>query len=596
MPVGYSVSYNGSNEIDLNILPPSNLTWVGGDATNPNKWDIFVSANWTGDASTYKDGDFVTFNGSGLGHSNVTLDAGGVAPGSMTVTAGGYAFSGGSIKGATSLVVNLPTPATDVVTMNITNNTYSGGTQILGGTLIVMGDGSLGAASGAVTLGSTNSVGRLKLGADFVSTRPFATTGGVNGGGYINTNGFNASLAPTAAITLGGTFAKFGAGELMIKTGGFSGPANTFDIYVVGGTLTLGDRTSATTDPHLFVTDLKMQLWGGTLEVAAPTAAKAAIAPSIINSYGANSLVFYNTSTSATISPTLAKPLMLSETSLGANDAVFTVDFGGTTGSNRVTFSNLTLNSAATIKTVATATYTSNISFNAAINDNGKPLTFLGGGSATLVTGSGIFLNAASSSVTGTWTLGKSDGTEGVVVSPSNSSAFTTGNITVNPYSSLVMYNGLDGSSYGAPGQTVTINGVGNQLAPTGPLVDSVGAMVVDGLTSTSSTNTATFTTILLSDVSLAADSVVTVTGSRKLNVAGTIFGNGALLKQGTGTLILPNGNSYLGNTSVNSGKLLVTNSSGSATDSGSRLRSSAFAFFGSSSSGSILEVPCPLP
>ena len=117
----------------------SNITirefaWDGSDDmtwTNPD------STSWSG--GTYTNGNDAPFLGDGSG--TVTL-SGTIEPGSVTVnSASNYTFSGDAIAGSGTLTKD----GTGTLTLSATN-TYSGGTDILGGTLEFQNNDALGTA------------------------------------------------------------------------------------------------------------------------------------------------------------------------------------------------------------------------------------------------------------------------------------------------------------------------------------------------------------------------------------------------------------------------------------------------------------------
>jgi autotransporter-associated beta strand protein len=130
------------------------LTWnntaaaSGTDPYNPGgpgdgvAWDIETSQNFNDTVGTdvYLDGDLVTFNDSNNGNYNVTLNST-VSPGSLTCSnsAGNYAISGsGGINGSTGLL--------KIGSANLslgTVNTYTGGTNVSGGKLLLTVTGAL---------------------------------------------------------------------------------------------------------------------------------------------------------------------------------------------------------------------------------------------------------------------------------------------------------------------------------------------------------------------------------------------------------------------------------------------------------------------
>ncbi|QCB56106.1 autotransporter outer membrane beta-barrel domain-containing protein [Sphingopyxis sp. PAMC25046] len=208
--------------------------------------------NWTdatGNLSApYADGAFAIFGGTA---GTVTVDNG---PGAVSATGmqfatNGYVITGdalaldgvqatirvgdGSTAGAgftatinSALSGTAQLVKTDAGTLVLGGtNSYTGGTQIVGGTLRISNDANLGAASGEVTLDG----GTLETSATLTSARGFAVTGG----GTIATAAdtvftYNGLFSGTGALT------KNGAGTLLVTAdnGGFGGSTT-----VAGGTL-----------------------------------------------------------------------------------------------------------------------------------------------------------------------------------------------------------------------------------------------------------------------------------------------------------------------------------------------------------------------
>jgi autotransporter-associated beta strand protein len=148
----------------LTLGAPANLVWQGG---NPNtNWDLATTANWTnsaGSAVVFNEGDNVTFNDSST-NQIVTL-VGALAPTSINETAAkNYSINGsGSIAGSASLLMS----GSGILT-NSTANSYTGGTTISNGRVIVNDSGQMALGVGIVTLaGGTLEMG-LKSGSALV--------------------------------------------------------------------------------------------------------------------------------------------------------------------------------------------------------------------------------------------------------------------------------------------------------------------------------------------------------------------------------------------------------------------------------------------
>ena len=162
------------------------LTWnLGGDGN----WDT-TTANWTGSATVFvsNGSQNVIFNNSAGGTISI---ASGMQPLTTTVsaTSGIYTFSGGPLAGAGSLTKSGNGALT--ITDLIQHNTYTGGTNINGGSLYIYDTQDFNPlGTGPVTLNS----GTLWL--DRATVTSNVT---VNGGSLIMDNGFGSAI--TGAIT-----------------------------------------------------------------------------------------------------------------------------------------------------------------------------------------------------------------------------------------------------------------------------------------------------------------------------------------------------------------------------------------------------------
>ena len=148
----------------LTLDAAANLVWQGG---NPNtNWDLGTTANWTnsaGSAVVFNEGDNVTFDDSST-NPVVTL-VGALAPSSVNETAAkNYFVTGsGSIAGSASLLMS----GSGILTISNANS-YTGGTTISNGTVVVDDSGQRALGVGTVTLaGGTLEMG-LKSGSALV--------------------------------------------------------------------------------------------------------------------------------------------------------------------------------------------------------------------------------------------------------------------------------------------------------------------------------------------------------------------------------------------------------------------------------------------
>jgi fibronectin-binding autotransporter adhesin len=164
----------------------------------------------------------VTFTGGGTVRANATTNisqsfvlngSGGI----FDVT-GGSPFISGGISGGGTL-----TKTGAGLLRLAANNSFSGGIQILGGTLQADTDARLGSSSGDIFLNG----GTFRTGAALTTTRAFSFSGA---GGTLDTNGFDLTL--NGSVLGAGAIIKSGTGTVIL--GG--SPNHTGPLTVNGGT------------------------------------------------------------------------------------------------------------------------------------------------------------------------------------------------------------------------------------------------------------------------------------------------------------------------------------------------------------------------
>ncbi len=232
----------------------ANLTWDNAGTTLSNDgmtWDVNNFFNWNNgsNASTFVNGNAVTFNDTNNTHYTVTLNTT-VSPGSVTVnnSSGNYSISGtGTIAGTGSLTKS----GTATLTLS-TANTYTGGTNINGGVLNVGSSGALG-TTGVVSFGG----GTLQYSSSNTTDYSSRFSSAVNQAFRVDTNGRNVTWA-TALTSSGGSLAKLGAGTLTLNAQETYSGATT----IGGGTLLVGAANYLSPNSSVNVS-------GGTLDVSA---------------------------------------------------------------------------------------------------------------------------------------------------------------------------------------------------------------------------------------------------------------------------------------------------------------------------------------
>ena len=221
----------GVDNFNLSVLAAKSLGW---DVAGGGTWNT-TTANWTTgtSTSTFTDGDQVTFGNSAGGTINLS---GALAPSSLTVsaTAGSYTFSGASAGDKITGSTGLTKTGAGILALS-SDNDFSGGTNIAGGTVRIDGAGRLG--SGGITLASGAT---LQSTAGSAVALPNDVVIG-SGGGTIDTGSQN--LAVASVSSLSGLLTKSGAGNLTVN-GNFV-PSSGGGVTVTAGNLVLGGGPTA---------------------------------------------------------------------------------------------------------------------------------------------------------------------------------------------------------------------------------------------------------------------------------------------------------------------------------------------------------------
>ena len=243
-------SAGNANMIELMVTVPGPLTWTG--ATNGN-WDS-ATTNWAASSpvapTQYVDGSTVTFadtnpiNSAPITNSNIAITLAQVNPASIIFTNGAvnYSFSGGSIGGASGGVT---LNGTGSVTLN-NSNTFVGAVAINAGQLI-LGNGTAVGNSAGVTVASgaalafNNTTGNpmtfstpaagtgtipLSLGGAGLAASPAGALDSIAGN-----NTFNGAITLTAATTINSASAASGDG---LTLGAIATTASNFGLTFTG--------------------------------------------------------------------------------------------------------------------------------------------------------------------------------------------------------------------------------------------------------------------------------------------------------------------------------------------------------------------------
>ncbi|KAB2658097.1 hypothetical protein F9K94_07830 [Brucella tritici] len=464
------------------------------------------------------------------------------------------------------------------------NNTYSGGTDILAGRLIVSADNNLGNVAGAVTLDG----GTLQFAEDISSTRGY--TIGVNGG-TIDTG------AKTDTITgvIGGTgqFNKSGTGTLVL------GGDNTFtgDLHVNAGTLQISDNSNlGNPDSHLYINDATLR-FGDTFTMTHDLTLGGAGATIDVDGYDNSISGVIN---GGKLTKTGAGTLLLTGANTYTGDTE--IDAGTLAVLEDANFGANASNSIIIGNAILRLDESFNTARNIDLTDANSTIDVVDDGLNTLIgklTGTGA-LNKAG---TGTLVLGRTNDYQGgtdikagiLQISDDANLGKASTAITIADGAELQFSQGVTSArdiTLGTTGSTIdtmagisTLNGVlgGGELHKSGVgtlvlagtntykgtfldggivqvgndynLGQAGGAVIFNGGTLQFSADVSTTRVMTINDVGGVID---TEGNTGTLN--GILSGTGELIKNGSGTLVLTNAsNSYSGNTFIKDGTLRLS-------------------------------------
>ncbi len=471
-PGGFTpVLSQSGNALLLTLTVP--VTWYG--QTN-GTWDT-ATTNWkyTSDQTTpsvYYEPSAVTFDDHGAARPNVQIAAGGVNPASTTFSntnAVSYTISGGAIGGAGPLLVN----GGGSVTLNNANS-YSGGTLIQNGTLIVGAVNALPVA-GTITIGGPGHSGKLDLSGDNQTVGGLTTAGAAASQVITNNGGADATLT-------------------------YAGGSSTF-----GGAIRDGN-TNATL----------LSITSGALTLSG------------INNYsGATSVG----------GGTLTLTGSLGNTAVGVSGGALTLSATGAISQNTVTVSG-----------------TGTLTESAPNALGGTAVLAVMGGTATLSTANNY---TGATSVSG--------GTLTVTGSLGNTPMGVSGGTLTLGATAAVNQNTVTVSGAGT-----LLEGVANALAGTAGLTVTGGTATLSQANNYSGTTMVSGGTLNLPVAGAVSQGTITVSGTGTLNAtaADALAGTAGLVVNGP-TVTLAIANNYTGSTVVSLGTLIVSNTSGSATGTG---------------------------
>ena len=600
----------------------------GGRITSSNSYsgDTTVSGTtgWFGTDTLYVD----NANGLGAASGNLTVSGGRVDLSNNTITRSGnltisgnaalvngtlsksgtaYDIQGGNIQVALAGTAGVTKSSTNGAAFNAAN-TYSGDTTINGGTLFVGASGTLGAATGAVSLvgsGSGSTYVTLDLRSQQTRTGAISMTNqdariiSGNGSGSIVNNGgafqfgggslevalsgtggmnitgggrITSSNSYTGATTISGTAGWYGAnafftesahalgaasGDLTVSGGSLNLYGNTItrsgNLTISGGTIANGTFSKSGTDYDIQGGTIATVL-AGTAGLTKSGAGNATL--SAANTYSGETAVSAGTLLmvdGAALGSTAAGAAVANGAQLRLN----ATNSGFTVGSEALTISGQGITTGGALRNAAgDNTWQGNITL---ASDAG--IGAAGGTSLTLDVAAGNAITAADFDLTfdgagtnrvldaidlGTGAIAKT----GSGITILGASGVYSGGTTIE--------NGtlrLDQSDAAGTGTiTQTTNNSTLQINTTGTVANAMSIF-----------NVRTMQTVTLSGSKTLNNATYTVDAGTTTTESGVLSGSGGISKEGTGTLNLTASNSFTGNTTVNAGVLNLNSTSGSA-------------------------------
>jgi autotransporter-associated beta strand protein len=482
-------------------------------------------------------------------YDNVSVTAiGSVANALNYSSASGYSQISSALTGSGKVTSNAGTGGLTLAGAN----THTGGTEVTGGTLFVTGAGTLGAASGNVTVSgggildlrnqqtrtgtismtndnarilsadSTGSIvnngGAFQFGGGLLNV-PLSGSGGLNvtGGGMISSNN-----SYTGATTISATLGWYGQNQLFVNNANALGAASG-DLTISGGYVNLQNNTITRSG--------NVTISGGSVETGA------------ISKSGSD----YNIQ-GGTVGAVLAGTAGLTKSGSATAALTGTNTYSGNTTINGGTLGlysaeglgnaagAVTVNTGATLYTHSGLT----ISRTGNVTVNGGSLTTDNNNFGTISVSGGNFIanNAAVLAV-------KLAGTAGLTVGGTGETYLWTD-------------SSYTGATVISSGQ-LTLGGVGAISSQSRLQIDSGAAVNLTGAYAANNINR-TFAGLTGAGVLDGAGGTVTINKTFGSDTfSGSVQGAQGLIKDGAGTLILAGTNTYTGATTVSAGTLLVT-------------------------------------
>ncbi|WP_267929914.1 autotransporter-associated beta strand repeat-containing protein [Paraburkholderia sp. ZP32-5] len=484
-------------------------------------------------------------------------------------------------------------------------NTYSGGTTLAAGGLVVgndsaLGTGTLMTGNLATTLDSTTAIElanqiTLKAGLTVTGTHDLTLDGAISGTGSLTKNGAatltlkGASDYFGATTINGGTLALTGTGSLAVDAA-VNVASATFDISHSSGSQTIGSL-SGVTGSSVTLGGNSLTFGDGTDQTFAGTISDTGGGALVKQGPGSETLTGANTYTGGT---TLRAGGLLVGNNTALGSGALTVSGTATLGSTTaIELANgIVLDAGLTVDCSNQLTLDGTISGDGGLTKNGTATLTLKGASAysgAMTINSGTLSLMSSGNLTGasavdiagghaTLDISHAAGPQliGSLSGVASSSLTLGGNSLTFGDTSIETFAGtISGTAtaalvkQGSGIETLTGSntyGGGTTLEAGGLVVGSATALGSGTLTVTGAAAFDSSTAVELAN-KIQLNAGLTVMGNEDLTLDGAITGTGSLIKNGTATLTLKGANAYSGATTIEAGTLaLADNGSLAAT------------------------------
>ena len=546
---GFNVgATTGANAVTIGTFDALDVRFSGDSVLNSLGANVFLNAansgtaRWTGVISG--SAPVVAIGGGGNNGNKILLSntansfTGQVRVGPGGLFVGGNAPSGaaGALGNATSTILVGDQASGALPSMLVTDGGFTVGRNVV---IAGTADGAADAFTGEVMIGGATANASV-----FSGNLAINRTAGVGTNFLMAATGgsveFSGSLSGVAAIKIGG------GGNA--RTGLPAGGSRVGDVILSGNNSGFSGDISLTTLARLVVAS-NTALGTGT---------------GTINLYDSSANVTGTGGISTRGAVTVGRNFLL-DGSAGGGNANRAVSFEGTTADASVFTGSITITRTTASNNVFAAVAGGSVDFQGVVTGTGA------GGLNITKNGAGLVIFSASNNYLGTTTInaGVLRGTDGVGISGSNVSLNggvweSAASITralgsgANQVQLTAANGGTSGfSSANAAGITVAMGGT---AAPAG-VTFGQGSFLMTTLVLNDTTATgplAFLNAINLGNTSTSRNFFV---GANAATVSGTLSGVGAggLTKLGAGTLVLSASNSYVGATTINTGRLEIT-------------------------------------